>query len=230
MTAEASSPPVISFKECRDEEIAGFFANGGKKFNPILPSCKEEALLRVVGSPHFPVKGRKSERKASARFASAGTAPSIQLCRSTLADSIEESRHSVSSRPTLALGTLLTSGNSVRQHSRAAKVVCDPLEDKPVMCLSQAQKAISALTGSNVNEVPLLRHKPERKAAGNTKNADTSASPELPQQSSVQESLLERLEVADAQLQMLVGSWSKIPDRLKETIRALVEVSSKETE
>lgn len=66
---------AISFKEFRDEEIVGFFANENRSFCPDSVQDNNLFRSRIVGSPHFLKRMKQKEKqKPSAVFQ-----PSVQI-------------------------------------------------------------------------------------------------------------------------------------------------------
>jgi hypothetical protein len=111
----------LPFREYRDEEIAGFFANDHRTFHPAAVSVGGSGRQRIVGVVHSP-----SEQKPTAAFRTAlavKESPTIPL--STESESSFPPPFGKQARPLASVA--LAGRKLLANNGRAAKILVDPL-------------------------------------------------------------------------------------------------------
>ena len=202
----ADAPTALSFREFRDEEIVGFFANGHRTFRPAVASGSGFGWQRLVGAVHS-----ASERKPTAAFRTAlavkkGAAETLfprqkSVLRTVQAPTIPlpsapdaEGASSASpfGKQARPLGAIALAGQKVAlTGGRAAKVLMDPLT-----ALSAKSKGAKS---------PCPSH-PGIRIDGGIKSFGEKT-----------------LENADAELIKVVERWPRLSSAAKEMIGTLVE-------
>lgn len=253
----SSRPVSISFQEYRDEEIVDFFANENRTFHP-ENAGSNFGRARLVGAPSD--KRRSPQQKGTAAFhisfpGTEGEKNAIDMgtpreettiplpvelleaAPDVLAATIHEApkkKKDFRSEPSLGkstrpLASILRSRISVQK--QAAAVIDDPLArrdaERPKSIPTHNRPILIARLEDAILPMPGLAKRMEAELAAEPEKGVEDATPEI---LSPEERILDRLRETDQQLGRLIESWPRLPDRLKETIAALIDVAEKEEE
>lgn len=254
---KSEAPVAISFLDYRDGEIVDFFANEHRTFRPETGEEAQKGFghNRVVGRPHFSAtekaagkadvnfrpssepSGQKSPKAGSRPPAvaagilrsdeSSGTIPlpaeflddNLEVAAATLGGGERRKRRPGNREPSFgkqarSLGSLAGLSNLPEEH-KAGRVLIDPLAGKtvrPRMPEKQTED-FAELSIVALAEVPVR---------------EEAAEVALPKETiSLEDSLLARCRELDEQLGRLVQNWPRLPEQLRETISALIDVAEK---
>ena len=202
------APSALSFRDFRDEEIVGFFANGHQTFHPMAAPENGFGWQRLVGAVHSPSVRRPTAAFRAAVAVKQGTAELCPLQKSVLRKfqsptlplplpltglSVEApSSVSPFDKQTRSLGTVALAGRKIASNGgRAARVLADPLA------------ALSAKSKGPKAPCPNL--------------------PGIPIDGSIKNLGEKTLENADGELTKVVERWPRLSPAVKEIIGTLVE-------
>ncbi len=215
-THKPGTPVAISFTDYRNGEIADFFANENRAFQPDGGRVRvQSGQDRVVGRPHFnvcPGVSRTVPGQASVIFQ-----PSCDLSRAKTGekDKQEPKFHAPFNKQPRALASLLPVVNT-EENSRAVSILHPNKLRGHTQEHGPSPHVIDLKQPATKLNVTLPKEIVSRESNSSQKTPE--------------ESLLHRVRDMDEKLGRLMEAWPRLPEELRESIASLVAAGSGQAE
>ena len=213
----APSAMTIPFREYRNDDIADFFANESRTFQPPLGATQNEN----VASKH--VVGRPNKERVSVRYAAlnTGLSPSqsagIDFCPKNLSQERGSRSEANSDFPCACVKLGASQKTPDLPFGKQPRALGSLL---PLMQKTEEQKAVRLVSDT----LPRKGMRIIAAAAGSASTDSEELSASLP--FALEKALAIRCEEIDAELGRLVESWPQLPQTIRESIAALVDAAA----